>query len=310
MQYLLIAIFAVSCLMPNETQDKAFVGGGEKTPKELEKEQKKLREELKKERDEAKKTFAQRCGKVLKNPKWVHDWRNKNNNGFFFYETKSLACAQKQTVMIDVKAAHYMDSHYITCTKSADKRFLLKIPKSTKIAQREIKVDCQTNLLDIAFHRGELQLATIEKNGKTQKIMLNDAGQWQGEVATVTNGIEREELEKIQAGIELLHREGTLGLKLEQWKESSSDYLHTAGKGAAFGALTGLALALGMEASGSKTAGKSKNVGAVLVVGGAVAGGFVGMGIESQLQEQKKTPPNRAVLMIVRDYLQQDWRAN
>ena len=304
MQYLLIALFAVSCLVGNETKDKSLVGGGEKTPKELERAEKKFQEELKKERNEAKKTFDERCGKVLKKPKWVHDWRNKGSNGFFIYETKSLACSQKQLVMIDVKAAHYMDSHYITCTKSADKRLLLKIPKSTEVPQQEIKVDCQTKIINVAIHRDELRLTTLERNGKTQKAVLDNAGQWQGEVA-VTEGISTHELQKIEAQIDLLHRDGTLGLKLEQWKKSSSDYLESAAKGAALGALGGLLTVLGIKATGNKAGGK---VTAGLVVGGTLVGGVVALGIESHHQEEKNEPISNRVVVLMRDYLRQDWQ--
>ena len=181
MKYLVMLLFIGSCLAPEQTKDKALRGGGgEKTSDELKEDKKRLAKERERERNEAKKTFKKRCGSVLKREKWQP---GTTTDGFFIYETKSLACKQKQLVLIDVDVAHYMDSHYVSCSKTAQKRLLLTIQKSLTPANSQIEVDCDTRILDIGIDDGKLLVSTIEKSGETQRAIVDRDGRWDGKVS-------------------------------------------------------------------------------------------------------------------------------
>lgn len=294
MKYLFVLLFVVSCLAHEESKEKTLTGGQDKTESELEKDKKRLAKEQKQERNNAKKTFRKRCGSVLKGEKWKPD--AMNGDGFFIYETKSLACDNSQLVLIDIDVAHYMNSHYFSCTKTADKRLLLEIPKSPIPTNREIRVDCRTKILDIGFDNGQLQIATIERNGSTYRAVIDQAGQWHGEIHELAKGISSHELNALYTRVEDLHRSGTLGYKIEKMAESAV-------KGALIGALIGMTLVLGddlISSSKGKNRTSTKSH-AKVVAGFAVAGSIISMGIKSNnLNDKEKI--EGAALTVVRAY--------
>ena len=294
MKYLIVLLFVVSCLVPEQSKDKALSGGGgDKTSAELEKDKKKLTKEQEQERNNAKKTFNKRCGKVLTGAKWK---RGVASDGFFIYETKSLACEHKQLVLIDVDVSHYMNSHYITCSKTANKRLLLTIPKSLITANRQIEADCHTRILDIGIDKGKLLVSTIEKNGATQRAVIDQEGRWDGKVSELAQGLSVYKLNDLYKRIEELHRAGTLGYKIEKMAESAL-------KGALIGATAGVTLILGDQLlSSHDVKGRSSTKAHVGVVGGfAIAGSLIAMGFESNNLDDKEKLHD-SVLTIVQAY--------
>ena len=221
MKHLVTLLLITACLAREEAQDKALSGGRDKTAAELEEDKKKLAKQQKQERNEAKKTFNKRCGSILKEAKWKAD---EANDGFFVYRTKSLACDDEQLVLIDVDAAHHMNSHYTSCTKSDDKRLLLEIPKSPVATNRQIRVDCQTKVLDIGFDDGKLQIATIERNGSTHRATIDQDGQWHGEITEIAKGISTFELNA-------LHKQAKNSVVRERWDVRLRRWLKARSKG-------------------------------------------------------------------------------
>lgn len=290
MKYLVVWLLVASCLAREESQDKALSGGRDKTSAELEKDKERLAKEQKQERNNAKKTFNKRCGSVLKGGKWKKD--GTASDGFFVYRTKSLACDDEQLVLIDVDAAHFMNSHYISCTKSDDKRLLLEIPKSPVATNRQIRVDCQTKVFDIGFDDGELLIATIERNGSTHRVTIDQNGQWQGGITELATGIGTHELNALHKQAEELRRAGTLGRKIEKMVESAV-------KGAVIGAGVGMTLVLGDELLNKGKRSTKAHVG--VVTGFAIAGGLVVMGLDSNNLDNEEEI-EAAALTIVRSY--------
>ncbi len=317
MRFVFVAIlFAVSCLTrPDVGGEKALhAHGGGKSERELRKDREKLVKERERERKEARKTFAKRCGSVLKDPRWWPE--TAIADGFFAYETKSLDCEDRQMVMIDVKAAHYLEASYLTCAKSGGKgarRFLLKIPRSVRTEHREILVDCNTRLLDIGVSEGMLHLATIESNGTTQKAVLDDRGRWDGTTTLIAQGLAFEQLTLLRERIEQFRREGTLGHKMEQLFLAVADYTKSAAKGAVIGAVLAV---VGMGIAEAATPPEQGSVPGVVkakvVIGVAAAGGLLAMGMESsarqagedkKLTKEEKESIEHSVLAMMREYV-------
>ena len=291
MKYLVVLLFIVSCLVPEQSKDKALVGGGgDKTSTELEKDKKRLTKEQKQERNNAKKTFNKRCGSVLKGAKWK---KGITDDGFFIYETKSLACDHKQLVLIDVDASHYMNSHYVTCSKTANKRLLLTIPKSLATANRQIEADCQTRILDIGIDDGKLLVSTIEKNGATQRAIIDRDGRWDGKVSELAKGLSIYKLNDLHKQVKELHRAGTLGYKIEKMADSAI-------KGALIGVTAGMTLIVGDQLlSSHDVKGRTSTKAHIGVVGGfAIAGSLIAMGLESNNFDDEEKLQDSALVIV------------
>lgn len=217
----------------------------------------------------------------------------------------------EKMVLIDVKATHYMEANFITCEKSADKGFLLKIPHSSEVTHREIKVDCNTELLDIGFSEGRLHLATIEKNGQIEKASLDDSGRWNGQTSIVVTGMDQKELHTMNESIREVHRAGTVGYAFEKFKKRAREHGESVAKGIAIGILIGLVIAIApdlAEPGATKRSGKSQ---AYMIAGAAFAGGIIAIGVESMSHEDDKDEDAvlNSLLTVVRHYVRREDRS-
>ena len=156
------------------------------------------REEKNRRRD-AEKSINKLCGKALHKRRWVEDGRVPNKEHFMAFFTKAKSC-DEQIVMIDLKAAQFMQAKSITCSLTDDSYLRFEIPQSSVYSDR-IRVDCDSEVIDLRSDGSSLSISTLEKNGSTNLAVIDSFGKWDNKIEEISRGLSRQELNKLDEAI-------------------------------------------------------------------------------------------------------------
>lgn len=155
-----------------------------------------VKEEQQKRREDADAAINKMCGKAVKRRVWAEDERVPYDEHHFVAETKAKSC-EHQSIAIGVKAAQFLRAKSITCSLTPDGYLRFEIPNSDSHSDR-IRVDCETEFIDLRSDGSSLSISTFEKNGKGYLAMVDSFGRWNNRIEQISKGIDEEEMIKIE----------------------------------------------------------------------------------------------------------------
>ena len=158
------------------------------------------RKQQKKRRDRAADDIKKLCGSVLKKRKWAQGESTAPDDGFFYAETKVKSCPQ-QRVHIGVKAAEFMRSKSITCSKTSDDYLRFELPQSPSYTAI-IKADCDSQFVELRSDGASLTLVTIEANSRSNLVTVDATGKWDGSIQLIDKGLNGTEMSDLKTELQ------------------------------------------------------------------------------------------------------------